>query len=192
LDQVGGLVEVVSFPGEAFGLELPEQGESLLKLTGEALAVEAEVREGARLGVERRGGGERLLDLFGGFGELVGEVDHAQGEEIGFEGGDAVEPPGGVGQSLDQLGLDDAFGLAFVDERFDVALVGFQVVAGEDNGVIRLSHGDHRGAVTLPWHSLQLHQEDAQVLPPELRKYLPMYTEQERQQYQRLAESRRR
>jgi hypothetical protein len=86
LDEVGGLFEVVSFLGEAFGLELFEQGESLLKLTRQALAVEAEVREGAGLGVERCGDGERLLDLFGGFGELVGEADHAQGEEIVFEG----------------------------------------------------------------------------------------------------------
>ena len=119
--------------GEAVGLELLKQRDGFFELAGEALAVEAQVGEGTGLRFERGGDGEGLLDLLGGFGELVGDPDYAQGEEIVFEGGDSVEPPGGVGQGLDELGFNGAFGLALGDEGLDVALVGVEVVAGEDD-----------------------------------------------------------
>jgi hypothetical protein len=40
----------------------------------------------------------------------------AEREEIGFDGGGAVELPGGVEEGLDELGFDGAFGLAFIEE----------------------------------------------------------------------------
>ena len=133
LDEIGGLVELVLLVGEALGLEFLEEREDFFELAGKALAVEAQVRKGAGLGFEGRGDGERLLDLFRGLGELVGDADHAQGKEVVFEGGDSVEAPGGVGQGLDQLGFDGAFGFALVDVGFDVALVGLKVVTWEDD-----------------------------------------------------------
>jgi hypothetical protein len=44
LDEIGGLVELVLIFGEAFGLELFEQGDGLFELAGEALAVKACIR----------------------------------------------------------------------------------------------------------------------------------------------------
>ena len=46
-DEIGGRVELVSFLGEAIGLELAEQGKRFFELACEALAVNAEIRQGA-------------------------------------------------------------------------------------------------------------------------------------------------
>ena len=67
---------------------------------------------------------------------LVGVVlDDAQSQKIVFEGADAVLPPDGIGQGLDQLGFGGAFGVVFGYETLDVLLIGFQVVGGEDDGL---------------------------------------------------------
>ncbi len=104
LDEVGGLIELVLVVGGAFGLELLEEGKSFFELAGESLAVEAEVREGAGLGVQGGGDREGVLDLFRCIAEGRGGRDDAEGEEIVFERGDAVETPGGVGQGLCEMG----------------------------------------------------------------------------------------
>ena len=86
----GSVAEVAPVALEALGLEFAELVEGLLELAGEALAVEAERGEQA-VGVhdvERRGLGA------GGWG--LGAR-----EDVGFEKGDAVEAPGGVGQFVD-------------------------------------------------------------------------------------------
>jgi len=81
-DEIGGVVELGGFLGEADGLELAEQGEGAFELAGEALAVDAEIGQGTGLGIERRGDGESGADLVRG---LVGDVlGDAQGQEIVF------------------------------------------------------------------------------------------------------------
>ena len=52
-------------------------------------------------------------------------MDDVVGEQVGFERGDTVDAPGGVGQGLDQLGFGGALGLVLGDETLDVLLVGF-------------------------------------------------------------------
>jgi len=134
-DEVGGLVELVRFLGEAVGLELAEQSEGFFELAGEALAVEAEICEGAGVGIERSGDGESGTDLLSDIFEGSGLADDAQGQEIVFESAHAILPPGGVGQRLDELAFGGAFGVVFGYETLDVLLVGFQVVGREDDGL---------------------------------------------------------
>jgi hypothetical protein len=51
------------------------------------------------------------------------------GEERGFELGDAVEAPSGVGEFLGELGFGGSGGLIFVEELAAVELVGGGVLA---------------------------------------------------------------
>jgi hypothetical protein len=46
-----------------------------------------------------------------------------------------VDTPGGVGEGLDELGFDGAFGPAFVEESLGVALVNGVILAGQDDGL---------------------------------------------------------
>jgi hypothetical protein len=75
----GGVAKIAPVTLEALDLEVAELVECLLKLTGEALAVEAECRK------RRDGRG-------GGLGAR---------EDVGFEKRDAVEAPRGVGEFVD-------------------------------------------------------------------------------------------
>jgi hypothetical protein len=88
LDEVGGLLQLISFPGEADGLEVAKEGEGAFELAGEALTVEAEIGQGAGLGIERGGDGESgadlLSDLISDVFERSGWADDAQGQEIVF------------------------------------------------------------------------------------------------------------
>ena len=68
-----------------------------------------------------------------GVGEGVGFAGGGQGEEIGLERRDAVEAPGGVGQGLDEVGLDGAFGAQVVGERGAVGTVGLQIFGRHDD-----------------------------------------------------------
>ncbi len=63
----------------------------------------------------------------------VGLVGGGKGQEVGFEGGDSVQAPGGVGEGLDQMGFGCAFGMVFVGEGLVVALVGSEVLGGHDD-----------------------------------------------------------
>jgi hypothetical protein len=117
----------------AFELDLFEKRHGFFELAMEALGVEAEARQGLGLRFEGRGDGEGLLDLFRSVGELGRDVDDAQGEEIVFECGDAVDAPGGVGEGLDEMGFDGAAGVVFVAEGVAVGAVGVEVFAGEDD-----------------------------------------------------------
>lgn len=133
LDEVQGLFEFTRAGFEALGLEFTEEVEGLFELAGEALAVDAEIGEGLGLGFEGGGDGEGLLDLFWSLVERVRLADDAEGEEIVFKGADAVLPPGRIGQGLDELGFGGALGVVFGGEGLDVALVGFEIVGGEDD-----------------------------------------------------------
>ena len=52
------------------------------------------------------------------------------GEKLGFEEGDAVEAPGGVGDFVDELSFGGCSGGVLVEKLLDVALVGFGVLVG--------------------------------------------------------------
>jgi hypothetical protein len=56
------------------------------------------------------------------------------GEQFGFEQGDAVEAPSGVGELLRELGLGGGGGFVLIEKLLDVALVGFGVLGGQDGG----------------------------------------------------------
>jgi hypothetical protein len=94
---------------ESVGLDLAKLLERFLELAGEALAVHAELGEGA-VG--------------------VGDVDAGAGEQIGCEGGDAVEAPGGVGEFLGEMGFGVSGGAVFIEELAAVELAGVGVFEG--------------------------------------------------------------
>ena len=51
-----------------------------------------------------------------------------------LERGDSVEPPGGVGESLDELGFSGSFGLVcFGGEAAEVSVVGIVILVGHDD-----------------------------------------------------------
>jgi hypothetical protein len=111
-EEGGGVFEVAALALGAVGLDLAEHVQGFLKLAGEPLGVHAE--------------GGQLRDQGLGAGGL--------GEKLGFELGDAVETPGGVGEFLSELGLGGSGGLVFVDELAAVELVGGGVLGSEDGG----------------------------------------------------------
>src|ERR1700689_2270265 len=82
----GGVLEVATLALGAVSLDFTERVKAFLELAGEALVVQAEGGEGA-VGVDDV---EVNPGLFGG--RVGGAV-----EEGGFERGDAVDTPGGVG-----------------------------------------------------------------------------------------------
>ena len=134
-EEGGGVLHLRGFARAALSLDGVEAFESLLKLAGEALRVDAEVGEVAGLGAEGEGGGERGVNLRIGGVDGVLVFGESEGKEVGFEGGDAVESPGGVGDFMDELFFEGAFGLEVVEEFLSVELVGGEVVGGEDDGV---------------------------------------------------------
>ena len=56
------------------------------------------------------------------------------GEQFGFEGRDAVEAPGGVGDFVDQLSFGGGGGFVLIEKLLDVALIGVGVLSGQDGG----------------------------------------------------------
>ena len=104
-EEGGGVLEVATFAFGAVRLDFAEVVHSLLELAREPLVVQAESGEGA-VGVDDV---EVDPPLIGGW--VGGAI-----EEGGFERGDAVEAPGGVGEFLGELGLGGGCGLVFVEE----------------------------------------------------------------------------
>ncbi|HEV3312244.1 MAG TPA: hypothetical protein VG815_17165, partial [Chloroflexota bacterium] len=133
----GGVFELALFGFAAVSLDLAELSESPLELAGETLAVDADLGEGAGVLTEGHCHGE------GGFGLRMAGVDavfhfgDAEREEVGLDGGGAVHAPGGIDERLDELGLDSAFRLAFIEQGLGVALVGGVVLGGQDDGLAR-------------------------------------------------------
>ena len=76
----------------------------------------------------------------GGFGFVAGPGE-IKGEQVVFESGNAIEPPGCVGDGLDELLLGCAFGLVLVEERQRVAFVSFEIFGWKDDGVTSESIG---------------------------------------------------
>ena len=107
-EDFGRVVELTALQAAALFLDIAKLLEGFLELAGEAGAVQA-----------KRG---ELRDQGLGVGVL--------GQQFGFEEGDAVEAPGGVGDFVDQLSLGGGAGLVLVEKLLDVALVGFGVLGG--------------------------------------------------------------
>jgi hypothetical protein len=112
-----------------------QKGQGALELAGEALAMEAQSGESLGVAVEGVGDAQGLAHLVGSFVEPQILMDHAEHEQVVFERGDAVESPGGVGESLDELSLGGAFGLVFGREGAEVGVVGVVILAGHDDDV---------------------------------------------------------
>src|SRR5262249_49516300 len=81
------------------------------------------------------GGGQGGADLaFLGEDRLFG-LGGLEGEQIVFEHAEAVEAPGGVGQSLHVLLFEDAAGAQFVFPAGDESAIGGEVFRGQDDAL---------------------------------------------------------
>jgi hypothetical protein len=127
----GGTLEVAVLLKTALGLDFAELVECLLELAGQPLGVHAKGGEGA-MGVD---------DVKVNPGLFARRVGGAV-EEGGFERGDAVETPGGVGEFLDKLGFGGSSGLILVEELAAVLLVGGGILSGENGGTACEAVGD--------------------------------------------------
>jgi hypothetical protein len=119
-----GVLEVALLLAAALSLDFAELVQGFLELAGEPLGVQAEGGEGA-VGVD-----DVKVD-----GSLLGGWVGGAVEEGGFEQGDAVKAPGGVGDLLGEVGLGGRGRLVFVEELTAVALVCRGVLGSEDGGV---------------------------------------------------------
>jgi hypothetical protein len=79
-------------------------------------------------------------------------LSDAEREEVGLDGGGAVDAPGGIDDGLDELSFGGAFGLAILEERLGVALVGGVVLGGQDRRRGRWSGVRHWGLLILASH----------------------------------------
>jgi hypothetical protein len=110
VERHGGRFELLALLGAAVVLELLQKGQRAFELAGEALAVEAQSGESLGVAVEGIGDAQGLTHLVGSFVEPQILMDHAEHEQVVFERGGAVESPGGIGESLDELSLGGALG----------------------------------------------------------------------------------
>ncbi|MBZ5609419.1 MAG: hypothetical protein LAP38_14245 [Acidobacteriia bacterium] len=130
----------------ALGLDFAELFESAVELTGESRFVHAECGEGAGLLGEAfcESWGESELEsevegigiggAGGGGGRGVGVRVESGGEEGGFEGGDAIQAPGGGGEGEDELFFEGAEGLEVGEEALVVELELGGVLGGQEGG----------------------------------------------------------
>ena len=131
LQEGGGTLEGALLLEAALGLDFAELVECLLELTGEALRMHAERGEDA-VGVD---------DIEADGGLIGGRVGGAV-EQGGFEHGDAVEAPGGVGEFLSEMRFGGSGGLVLVEELAAVLLVGDGILSSEDGGAAGEAVGD--------------------------------------------------
>src|SRR5579864_8447620 len=141
-EDAGGLAKIARFGFAAVGLDMAEGVEGLVVLAMEAIAVAAEIGEGALLGAEGFGDGEGGVEVGNVDVDAAGGRGSLEGEQVILDGGNAAESPGGVGKFLDQDVFGGAFGLEFVEEVLDVALVGGEILGGEEGGGGGESMGD--------------------------------------------------
>ena len=96
--------------GLALGLEGFEFGQGAVELSGEAGFVERQNGNLAEVIFGAVGSGEGDVNLRMVLGGVATVRLIAEEEEVGFEGSQAVEAPGGVGQSLGEVGFGGANG----------------------------------------------------------------------------------
>jgi hypothetical protein len=132
-EEFGGFGELAALLDPALFLEGAELLECFLELAGEAAAVKAKLGE--------------LVD--DNLGRWQGLLVSGLGEQAGFEQGDTVEPPGGLGEFQDELSFGGVGGLVFVAELAAVLLVGGRVFRRQDGGAgsEAMAEGVERGAL---------------------------------------------
>jgi len=112
----------------------------------EAMLVERDTGEEIRIVVERFGLGEGGMDESVGvqFQPLSFGTAHngsacalagREGEEVVFQGVDALEPPVGVGDGLDAFGFEQTLRLQLGVELGAVLLIGVEIIRGEHDGL---------------------------------------------------------
>jgi hypothetical protein len=65
--------------------------------------------------------------------ETIGELATAASEDAELETGDAVQPPIGVGEGLNERTFEGADGLKFFLVGTEMLAVGFEVIGGEED-----------------------------------------------------------
>ena len=130
----------------ALRLDLAELSEGAFELASEALAVDADVGECPVVLAEGLGHGESRFDLRMVDVDVILHFGDAERVEIGLDRRGAVDLPGCVAERLDELGLGGALGPVFIEERLAMALVGSEVLCGQDDGLTSLVHGAKRSA----------------------------------------------
>lgn len=104
-------------------LDFEEIGAGLSELAAQAVAVEAEVGHGSHQDVTGFDQSDGVLDVFSAAGDE---------EEIGFQGSNAVDAPGEVGEGADEMEFADRLGVVLVEEGLEVDLIELGVFAGDD------------------------------------------------------------
>jgi len=107
-------------------LDFKKLGAGLGELAAEAVAVEAEVGDGA-------------AESFAGFDQRhdVGDVPvvAGQADEIRFHGGNASDAPREVGEGADEVEFGDRLGVVLIEEGLEVDLIELGVLARDDGGL---------------------------------------------------------
>ena len=80
-------------------------------------------------GGDGQGGVGLRMFSAGAFGVVI----KPDGEQVGFDGADAVDAPSGVGQGLDQMSFGGALGPVFVVESLGEFEVGGEIESGQDD-----------------------------------------------------------
>jgi hypothetical protein len=123
LQEGRGVFEIAALALGAVGLDFAELVQGFLELAREPVAVQAERGKGA-VGVD---------DVEVDCSLLCGRISGAV-EKGGFQYGDAIEAPGGIGELLGELGFGRSGGLVFVEELAAMELEGGGVLGGENGG----------------------------------------------------------
>jgi len=95
-----------------------------------AMLVHTEVGQGLGLFAERPRHGER------GRSRVVFCVDAVLSQHVRFDGRDAIQAPGKIGDGLSQVGLQFVIGLVLIEKLFAMALVSGEVVGWQDDGLV--------------------------------------------------------
>ena len=107
---------MVAFAIATFVLDFAELIEGAIELASEALAVDADLSERARLLAEGEGHGKCGFGVRMPVLDAVCHFGDAEREEIGFDSGGAVHAPRSVNRRLEETRFGGAFGLVFVEE----------------------------------------------------------------------------
>jgi hypothetical protein len=115
-------------------LQLVQFQDYVLVLAAEASFLELQIAKLAFInnggfGVDQRGGGIRIK-----FGELFGKLDAAACEYGHFQGGDTVQTPAGIGETLDDFILAFVLRVMVAKETFDVLLICGGIVGRQQDG----------------------------------------------------------
>ena len=135
LEYSGGFFHFFFFFFAALGLNLAELLESSFELAGKAMFVAAEVGEGADLFADGSGHGQSGLDFRVSGGDIGRLFVDAESKKISFKSGDAIDAPGSIGEGLNELLLEGAFGLEVGEEALGVRFIGGVVLSGQDDDV---------------------------------------------------------